>query len=299
MWTLIYLLIMLILIGGVTALFINAVRRDHDPDDPKHKRKPKPEHKISLLVPFTTDNARREINWRWLEKYWQAHLPNAEILMGDNDDRPYNKTMAVNHAFTKAKGDIIVILDADCYIDAKIISECAERIRAARKAGRHLWFIPYRRFYRLTERATNVLLRTDPRRPMMFPDPPPRGIWDSPNPQGVSASHWYGAMIQVMPREAFEAAGGMDERFVGWGGEDISFMHAVDAMYGRHKTTKNSVFHLWHPRTQGSYKTTALWEGQTTDSTINYKITAEYWRARNQPDKMAKVIRTRYDRGLS
>jgi hypothetical protein len=50
-----------------------------------------------------------------------------------------------------------------------------------------------------------------------------------------------------MPREAFEAVGGWDERFRGWGGEDHSAMRAVDTLYGPHKTLPGQVLHLWHP----------------------------------------------------
>jgi predicted glycosyltransferase involved in capsule biosynthesis len=59
-------------------------------------------------------------------------------------------------------------------------------------------------------------------------------------------AHHYGALILIMPRAAFEAAGGMDERFRGWGAEDVSFVHAVDTLYGRHRTLDASAHHLFH-----------------------------------------------------
>ena len=234
-------------------IYDNLVRHWH-----WHRRRP-PE-RLSLLVPFRTDHAERERNWRWLEAYWSAQMPEAEIVMGTDRRRPFCKTHAVNDAFSRSTGDVVAILDADCYISAGTIRTCARRIREARDRGRPLWYLPYRRFYRLTEEASLRLLATDPGHPKAFPDPPLDSELDTPG--GISFGHWYGALIQVMPREAFEAAEGMDERFRGWGGEDISFMHAVDKMYGRHKTFNGPVYHVHHPTIKGSWAMTRQWEGQ-------------------------------------
>lgn len=182
------------------------------------------------------------------------------MVVGEDFQTPFCKTAAVNDAFSKTTGDIVVILDADCYIDPEVILSCAAKIRAARNAGHKLWFIPYRRFYRLTEAASNLVLDSDPANPYRFPDPPPKD--DLVTTRGTSSAHWYGALIQVMPREAFVAAGGMDERFHGWGGEDVAFMRAVDTLYCRHKTSDNDVLHLWHPTIKGYDDDTRMWPGQ-------------------------------------
>lgn len=216
--------------------------------------------RISLLIPFRTDHAERERNWSWLKEYWENELPEAEVIIGTDENTPFCKTHAVNDAFRKATGDVIVILDADCYISAESIREAARHIRHARRHGKKLWFIPYRRFYRLTESASLRLLDSDPADPVTFNDPPPKHDLDTHG--GVSFGHWYGALIQVMPREAFIEAGGMDERFRGWGGEDISFMHAVDTLYGRHKTINGAVYHVHHPTIKGKWLATRQWEGQ-------------------------------------
>jgi hypothetical protein len=167
---------------------------------------------ISLLVPFRPDTEYRARVWSWLQDYWRHELPGAEIVMGRNDDIPFSKTSAVNDAFRKAHGDIIVILDADCYIPGKVILGCARRIRQARRRRRRLWFIPYRHFYRLTQEATRRVLLSDPRHPLRFSDPPPPEMVDDAA-RNSGYGHWFGALIQIMPREAFIAAGGMDERF--------------------------------------------------------------------------------------
>ena len=166
---------------------------------------------ISLLVPFRSDSGWREEVWDWLEKYWKQELPKAQLIMGNNDNTPFCKTAAVNSAFRKAKGDVIVILDSDCYLQGEIIQDCADRIRQAREKGHRLWFIPYRHFYRLTQAATLRVLKSSYKNPYRFSVPPSEN--DIESREGSSFGHWYGALIQIMPREAFITAGGMDERF--------------------------------------------------------------------------------------
>jgi predicted glycosyltransferase involved in capsule biosynthesis len=99
-------------------------------------------HGISLLVPYRDDGSRRSATWEWLRKYWRHELPGAEVVIGHNGHVPFCKTMAVNYAFRRCHGDIVVILDADCYIPGDVILEAAKRIRKARRQGHKLWFVP-------------------------------------------------------------------------------------------------------------------------------------------------------------
>jgi hypothetical protein len=250
-------------------------------------RKPQTGKGITLLVPFRSDGERRTETWAWLEEYWRFWLPDAEILMGSDDHTPFCKTAAVNDAFRKSRGDIIVILDADCYIDSGVLLGCARQIRAARRRHRRMWFIPYRHFYRLTDEASRMVLNSYPQDPYRFSSPPPPG--DTEETSGQSVGHWFGALIQVMPREAFEAAGGMDERFRGWGGEDISFMNAVDTVYCKHHTTRNQTLHMWHPHI-GTSHLAREWEGQSAPQ-ANDKLTTRYQGAYGRPERMLALTR--------
>lgn len=216
---------------------------------------------ISLLVPFRPDGAIRQRTWEWLEQYYAAALPGVEIVVAEDDGcDPFSKSIAMNNAEAQSHGDVLVLLDADCYIDPAVIMDCARRIRSARDRHRTLWYIPYRRFYRLNAAISRLILDSDPEHPIRMPDPPDdcfRDHWT-----GESNGHHWGALIQIMPREAFECVGGMDPRFRSWGSEDVSFMWAVDTLYGRHRTTDNPVYHLWHPSFGGNHRT-KHWKGGT------------------------------------
>ncbi len=266
------------------------------------KPKPKPGEGISLLVPFRTDMAHRGDLWAWLHRYWNCRLPGVEIVIGHDKKaerkffkKPFSKTSAVNDAFQRSHGDVIVILDADAYIDEAVVAHCAGRIRSAVAAGGRMWFVPYRRIYRLTRAATRRVLRSKPCDPYRFPSPP--APEDTEGQEGSMYGHRYGALIQVMPREAFEIVGGMDCRFRGWGGEDVSFLRALDTLYTKHKNTPNDVLHLWHPikkagdwlSPQGAWWETRVWNGQKKPQ-ANDKLAVKYWHATFNPEKMRKLV---------
>jgi hypothetical protein len=250
-------IIILCIMAGCTLLVIGQLVRWSY----RHCRKTRCQHeRISLLVPFKGDDGVRSANWDWLRRYWAHELPGAEIVMGRDSGTPFCKTAAVNDADKRAHGDVFVILDADCYITGEQVQAAADAIRAARKRNERLWLIPYRKLFRLTGLASCQVRLSNPADPLRFSVPPPQGCVEGTHASGHG--HWYAAMIQIMPREAFEAVGGMDERFRGWGGEDVSFMFALDTLWGKHKTLPGQVLHLWHPTISGDWKFTRQWEGQ-------------------------------------
>lgn len=255
---------------------------------------------ISIIVPFFCSDPenQRVKNWEWLKSYLQIHLPLAEIVMGQDTnvgpDRPFSKSAAVNNGVRKAKADsdIIVVLDADGYVLAETIIDCAWKIRKAREAGHRLWFVPYRRFFRLTQKASARLLESNPRSPIEFPMPPRRT--DVQTTAGTQRGHWYGAGIQIFPREAFDAVGGWDERFRGWGGEDHAAMRAMDTLWWWHKVTPTQFLHIWHPMLSptGAKNFVAwserIWDNQASVN-ANKVLCARYYAANGDPKKMRRL----------
>lgn len=254
---------------------------------------------ISLLVPFRADGARRQETWEWLKEYWDHELPAAEVILGDSGHVPFSKTASVNQAAKKAHGDVFVILDADCFIPGSVLTNCAKQIRNERRHGHPLWFMPYRHFYRLTDKVSRDIMETNPQNPLrLFTANTDQvvhgGAYEDYDISSVESTipdvkgNWYGALIQIMPQQAFFTAGMMDERFAGWGGEDVSFLHCVDTLYGKHKTTPNSVTHLWHPN-HGDTVHNRVWAGQETAG-INSPLAWRYGTARGDKAKMQKLV---------
>ena len=256
---------------------------------------------ISFLIPFhcPDQDSRRAENWRWLKEYWKCQLPGAEIVMGfdaasiADPGIPFSKSCAVNNAASKAHGDIFVIVDADGYVTAEAILICAHRIRKARKKGRRLWFVPYRQFFRLTERCSRHVLESNPYHPKKFSTPPPKHCIQ--NTSGSQHGHWFGALIQIVPREAFCEVGGWDPRFRGWGGEDHAAMEATDTLYWHHKTLPGQVLHLWHPMlgpeglgpwVDWQHR---MWPNQKASGN-NDHLSRKYYGANGHPRRMRKLV---------
>lgn len=238
---------------------------------------------ISIIVPFRADNPQREESFRWLRKFYDYWLPEAEIIVGFSRSHVFCKTEAFNNAVRRAKGKVIVLLDADAYIDPQVLRDCTHEI--LENMEDHLWFVPYKNLYRLTEEATQLVLDSDVKNPFTFTSPPdPKYIQEHDK---AMYGHRYGAMVMIMPREAIEALGCFDERFRGWGGEDVAILRALDTLYGKHKITPNDLLHMWHPRIGDTYQT-RMWEGQ--EAQLNGELALRYHRATNKPTEMRTLV---------
>lgn len=275
------------------------------------RRKP-PARLISILVPMGGTDRFRKANWNWLRAYYSEHLGDEiEIIIGrdrKSEKRwyrkplPFSKTCAVNDAFSRSRGDIIAILDADAYIETGVITHCAERIRAAGRRGVRLFFVPYREIFRLTPKATREVIASEPWNPLRFSDPPPADDVENSHGSGPSSGREYGAMIMILPRIAFECVGGMEPRARGWGADDLCFLLALDALWSwpsGHKNTPNDVLHLWHPKHDSPWSEdrspwrTRMWANQTEPGGNDWLATC-YKSAAQSPKSMRKLV----DEGL-
>lgn len=238
---------------------------------------------ISLLVPFRDDGEHRARVWDWLRRYWEASL-DAEIIVGHYDGVPFSKARAVNEAATRATGTVYVVLDADAYLPAETIQECAGIIEHQKR-----WFVPYTRLYRLGEAYTLELLDTDPATPI--PLPPAEDLLDTGPRNQSGGAHQHGAMAQIMSREAFDTVGGFDPRFDrGWGSEDTSFLRSLDTLWTEHEIMPGYVAHLWHARIgENDGGKTRRWQGQKRLG-ANKWLGRRYRQAYGDPVAMRKLI---------
>jgi glycosyltransferase involved in cell wall biosynthesis len=207
---------------------------------------------MSILIPFR-DTGDRSQQLEWLQKRWAKLFPEAEIIIESDDGKdPFSKTIAVNKCYKRATSDVLAIVDADVWVDPEILKEAAQKIRNKEVS----WVRPCGTVYRLDKRFTRNLVEFTPDTP--FP------LVRKENCERITGTV---GLVSVFSRSQFEAVGGMDERFRGWGWEDTAWNILLDGIFGKAEVWDNIVYHLWHPR---AYSETGkpIWPGQDKRNVI-------------------------------
>jgi hypothetical protein len=223
---------------------------------------------LSLIIPFRDDDGSRTAVKQWIVARWRHFLPDAEIIVQSDDGGiPFSKTLAVNRAFERSSGSVIGMLDSDVWIDVEHTREAVDLIAR----GEARWVKPASKVFRLTEEATARLIAQPPTTPF-----PTHSRDDYESVRKI----W--GLFHLFPREAFEAIGGYDPRFRGWGGEDTAAIAAMDTLWGPHTMLPHPLYHLYHPHAKNAAGE-AIWQGQTG---WNIDLRDRYNAARGKPDLM-------------
>jgi hypothetical protein len=228
--------------------------------------------RLSLVVPFRDDDGSRVAVKEWIAARWMLQHPDAEmIIQGDDGGLPFSKTVAINSGFERSTGDIVAMVDCDVWIEPEYIREAVDLI----VRGDAPWVMPASKVYRLTDEATARLIILDPSSPF-----PKRRREDFESIRKV----W--GLLHVFPRAAFDAIGGYDPRFRGWGGEDWAAIDAMDTLWGHHTTLPHSIFHLHHRRIADA-DGESIWLGQTKRNT---ELRRRYGAARDDRAAMRSLV---------
>lgn len=137
---------------------------------------------------------------------------------------PYNRAATFNAAAAVARGSILVLHDNDMLVPVRYASELM------RQCSRGWDALDLKRFiFYLKESDTRGVLRGDP---FSISD----GAEVIQNLRGGSIA---------ITRTGYDAIGGFDEAFVGWGGEDLEFWERAETL----RTNRFGylpIVHLWH-----------------------------------------------------
>ena len=151
----------------------------------------------------------------------------------------FNKSRALNAAAKKADADVLVIADADLILDPLALVG-AIRFCSDKKSCVN----PYDRLVDLTREESERYLAGNglPRTRMST----------KPNREGIGEYICFCGGLFVIPCKTFFDIGGMDEAFIGWGGEDDAMTVKLMGLEVPCLQVSNRVaFHLWHPRPPG------------------------------------------------
>lgn len=181
---------------------------------------------VSVIVPVAHDGAERDAAWRWLRPTYPADWEVVQCC--DTSKGAWSKGRAVAAGAAQATGDTFVIADCDLLIDQRVLQRAVELV-----AERAPWVMPHGVVYRLGKKSTVALLKYDTH-PL-----PARTV-------GRRHNGPVGGGFVVCSRAGYDTVRGIDPRFTGWGGEDISFGRALDTLVGSHLRLWAPTWHLWH-----------------------------------------------------
>lgn len=170
-------------------------------------------------------------------------MPDVSIYEGEHIGGPFNRSAAINTAARLAdqdgRWDLGIVIDSDVFLRRSQVRKAIER---ARRTGRVTW--AHRRWRGLSQEHTERVLY--PKSPIVF------GAEFGGHDMDIYVERtnpisW--SCCIVIPRKVWDEIGGFDERFVGWGFEDMAFQSVVCGLFG-YERIKGDVYHLWHPRTE-------------------------------------------------
>ncbi len=181
-----------------------------------------------ILVPRREGFADRDALWAWCRPWWQRELPGIPVVEGHHDSGLFNRSAAVNAAAaTAGDWDVALVIDADviCHPPAVL-----EAVRLAADTGRMV--VPFEVRHNLDRRGTERVMAGE------------RGSWRRWVARSFTDQH---SSVIAVPRRLWDAIGGFDEGFAGWGQEDTAFAIAAETFSGeRLLHLPGEVWHLWH-----------------------------------------------------
>lgn len=231
---------------------------------------------VSVLVPLRVDgDVHRMAAWDHVRHHYAREHPEWEIVPGyvplaeDGSQGPWSKGAALRDARGKARGTVFVIADADSIVDPTALEDAVDLV-ASGEAG---WVQPYTWVRRFDERTTRHLYeqRALPKHPRYE-----RGAYKSVRGGGVV----------VTTAKAYDVVGGVDPRFIGWGGEDIAFGFMLDALASPSRTLDGDLAHLWHPHAAGKTR-------NRPPTPASAALLDRYRQARQNPDTLRALLAER------
>jgi hypothetical protein len=193
-----------------------------------------PPPRVVIGVPRRDGNRERDLTWAWVRRWWQEHFPEWGLFEGHHLEGPFNRSAAVNRAAGYADWqqeqpwDVLVIIDSDVIADPELVRQ---GVQLALESGRMV--LPFDVRLDLNQRGSARVMGGH------------QGNWRR------FVQHTYTDMcssVVIVSRALWDATGGFDEGFVGWGFEDNAFAAACETFGGGPPIKLHGdVWHFWHP----------------------------------------------------
>lgn len=180
-----------------------------------------------ILCPRRPGFADRDRLWTFARAEWSLRVPEVPIYEGHHLEGPFNRSAAVNAAAELA-GDwtAALIIDGDVLLDGHLARAALDLAEATDGP-----VLAYHERIHLTRKGTAKIVGGF------------RGNWRSAGMVEKTFVDSCSSAIAVS-RPLWDAVGGFDELFSGWGWEDVAFRCAAETVSGRELVKLAG--HLWH-----------------------------------------------------
>lgn len=216
----------------------------------------------AVVVPYNPGAEDRDRIWAHMRTRWAEHHPDWSVIEGRCGGDGWSKGAAVADAVAQTDADIVVVADADVWCDNVAESVAAVEAGAA-------WSMPQHLVHRLNPRATAAVLAGGE-----FVSKPQTWV------QKPYACVEAGGLV-VLPRATYLDVP-IDVRFIGWGGEDISWGWALRTLAGPPARFAGDLWHLWHePQPRRSRR---------RGSDASERLAGRYRQALGKPDVMRALV---------
>jgi hypothetical protein len=195
---------------------------------------------VEVLIPYQESDSWRRSALGHLSSLYRCHDFPFRVL--ETDRQPFPKAWLLNRAALESTADILVFNDADSLVRPGNV------LAAVRAALTHPGAVHAFDLYRCLTRAAIERIHYW------------RHAFDLPErsfESHLTASGSHGCY--AIRRECFLECGGYDERFVGWGYEDLA-QEIVYQSYWPSRRVPGELIHLWHPRAEENPGNLELWQ---------------------------------------
>lgn len=181
-----------------------------------------------VCIPFRPADPERIANLACTVRQWEAlHWP---VHLGDHEGDSFCRGLAINNAAREATdggADVLIVCDCDFLLDST-----QQAVKAAATALRDDSYVVAYSVMRVLDKEGTEQAR--------------QGRQPNRNTIIENVALIWGNCFAI-PTGLFWRVCGFDERFLGWGAEDIGFLVAASTMGGPKSRIEGGAFHLTHP----------------------------------------------------